>query len=291
MAKLAVIMTMITVTSTATSILGIIKQRCGESGAIVELASKMAELVNKVCILQKTLEGGSHVPQDKRGISTARNLRREEFVAILKNLDKMSRRSKRTHPLDHTEKFIVGQGWTKKMEGILNDLVQLRNGIENIVSNLDAAEFVVTKFEEIVTVDVTNKNKRGRREQHTQTEMVGNGTVNYIDQYLVTMVKLTDANKVALNRYGNLGELAVPKPLFEADFEVIHREKNMQFSVNPTSRRTTSCIRELCDGLFLSIRLSSCERSRFCLNTLSYPEFARERQFNDGNNEVLRPRE
>ncbi len=216
MAELAIVMPMITLTSTAASILGLIKRRCGASQAITELTRKCAGLVNKIQTLLKTLEGDAQMPRDTRGISTALRLRREEFDAVLKNLEEMNRRTKRTSPIDRTEKFIKAQGWAKKMEAIHNDLVHLRNGIENIVSNWDVAQFVATKFEEVVTVDLTKEQQSSRVQQHSEYEAIGSRTPNYVDRILMTMVKLTDANKEALNRHGNLAELSLPDALFRA---------------------------------------------------------------------------
>ncbi len=222
MAELAVIMSMITVTSTAATILGAIKRRCGASLAIVELAGKSDDLVNKIRELLKTLEDGAQVPYDTRGISTALNHRREEFDAVLKNLEKMNRRTKRTHPADRTEKFIMAQGWAKKMEAIHAELVEMRSGVENIVSIWDVAK-LVTKDEEIVTVDATKKRGSGesaeRWKQHSEIEITGSRSVT-VDQCLMTMVKLNDANKEALNRYGRLGVLSLPDALFEASMFV-----------------------------------------------------------------------
>ena len=219
MAELAVIMSMISVTSTATSILGIIKRRCGASQTIAQLATKCAELVDKVRTLLETLEGGAQVPQNTRGISTALHLRREEFDAILKNLDKMNRRTKCTHPVDRTEKFIMAQGWAKKMEAIHNDLIQLRNGIEILVSSWDVAK-LVTKSEDIVTVDVSKKKESEKWREHAENRRMGSRTVD-VDQYLMTMVKLNDANKAALSQYGNLDELSLPDALFLASEYVL----------------------------------------------------------------------
>ena len=123
MAELAVIMAMITVTSTAASVLGIIKRRCGASQTITELVNNCAELVDKIRTLLKTLEGDAQVPCDARRISTALRLRHEEFDAIIKKLDKFKQLTKRTHQVDRTEKFIRAQGWAKRMEAIYNNLV------------------------------------------------------------------------------------------------------------------------------------------------------------------------
>ncbi len=57
MDELAVIMTMISVTSTAARVLRIIKRRCSASQTITELTSNCAELVDKIQTLLKTLEG------------------------------------------------------------------------------------------------------------------------------------------------------------------------------------------------------------------------------------------
>ncbi len=73
--------------------------------------------------------------------------------------------------------------------------------------------------EKIVTIDVTEKNesdgRTGRSGQHGETEILGSGAVSYVDRIQMTMVKLTDANKRALDRYGNLQELSLPDALYE----------------------------------------------------------------------------
>ena len=225
MAELALIMSMITVTSTATSILGIIKRRCGASGAIVELVNKCAELVKKIQKLLKTLKRDAQIPCNTYGISTALSLRREEFDAILKNLEKIKRRTKRTHPVDRTEKFIKAQGWAKNVEAVYNDLVHLRNGVENIVSNWDVVQFVAAKFEGVVTIDVSKEKDSRRYEQHEESEMMESTTVTYVDRIQMTMLKLTKANKDALNRVGNLDKLSLPDALYEAGTFVFGTDK------------------------------------------------------------------
>ncbi len=220
MAELALIMSMITVTSTAANILGVIKRRCGACQTITQLANRCEELVDKIRILLKTLEGDAYVPCDTRRISTALSLRREEFDAILKNLEKIKRRTKRTHPVDRTEKFIKAQGWAKNMEAIYNDLVHVRNGIENIVSNWDVVQFVATKFEGVATIDATKSDESGNWKHHATSARKGSGTVNFVDRIQTTIVKLTKANKEALNRYGNLDELSLADALFEASLFV-----------------------------------------------------------------------
>ncbi len=225
MALPAVIASMITVTCTAAGALGIIKRRCGASEAIIDLSIKSAELVDKIHLLLKTLEASTEVPYDAREISTALNLRREEFDKVQKNLDKMERRTRRTRRIDRTEKFITAQGWAKKMGAIYSDLVELRNGIESIVSSWGVGQFVVKKVvEKIETIDVTMKKESdrqaGRWYQRADDEMMGSGTLTYVDRIQMTMVKLTDANKLALNRYGNLEHLSLPDALFEASRQV-----------------------------------------------------------------------
>ena len=201
MADLAMIMSMMTVTNTAAGILGVIKRRCCASQTITRLVSKCAHLVGKIRILLRTLEGDAQMPRVMRRISTALKLRREEFNAVSESLEKMKIRTKRTHPIDRTEKFIKAQGWAKSMDGIHNDLVDLRNGIENIVSNWDVVEFVATKFDEVATINATKKERTGKWEQYEETTIMETGIRNYVDRMRMTMVKLTDANKEALNRY------------------------------------------------------------------------------------------
>ncbi len=71
-----------------------------------------------------------------------------------------------------------------------------------------------------MTIDVTKRAQSSRRTrrsaQQAKTEMMECGAVNYVDQYLKTMVQLTDANKAALNRYGDLDNLSVPDALYRA---------------------------------------------------------------------------
>ncbi len=219
MAELAVIMSMITVTTTATSVLGVIKRRCGASQTISELARKCVKLVDKIHELLKILERSAHVPSNTGGISTALDHRREEFDAVLKDLEKMNRRTKRTHPIDRTEKFIFAQGWAKRMEALYNDLDRLRNGIENLVSNWDAAHFVVKKVEEIATIDATKESgtQAGMWNQHAENGWTRKGAVS-VDQYLITMVKLTDENKAALNEHSYLNAYPLPEALYNASY-------------------------------------------------------------------------
>ncbi len=218
MAELALVMSMITVTSTATSILGIIKRRCGASRTTKELAIKCTDLVEKIRELLKTLQKGPQMPHDVCAISTALNHRREEFDTILKNLEKMNRLTKRSHPIDRTEKFILAQGWGKKMETIYLELVHLRDGIEGVTSSWDVAKLIM-KHDEIVTIDVTKKEESRRRvrrlEDRANRELTRSGPVS-LDQILMTMVKLSDAEKAAVNQCGNLDELSLPDALFAA---------------------------------------------------------------------------
>ncbi len=221
MALPAVLVSMITLTNTAAGIVGIIKRRCGASQAIVELTTKCADLVVKIRKLLMTLEGSAEVPHDTRAIYTVLNLRREEFDVILQKFDKMNQRTQRTHPVDRTEKFILAQGWAKKMESIHSDLANVRNGIETIVSSWDVGQHVITNVvENILTIDATKRKEfgrgPGRPDQHAENAVTGCGTVNYVDQYLITMVKLTDAPKAALNRHGNLDKLPLPDALYRA---------------------------------------------------------------------------
>ena len=165
------------------------------------------------------------MPRGIHRISTALRLRREEYDAVLKNLEKIKRRTKHTHQIDCTEKFIKAQGWAKNMEAVYNDLVHLRNGIENIVSNWDVVQFVAAKFEEVVTVDVTKKEESRRSEHRWEREVIGTGSLNYVDRIQLTMVKLTKANKEALNRYTNLDELPLPDALYHAGDLVIDTDE------------------------------------------------------------------
>ncbi len=71
-----------------------------------------------------------------------------------------------------------------------------------------------------MAIDVTKRNESVRCKHHTQSEMEGSGTENSVDRILTTMVKLTDANKEALNLYGNLDEFSLPDALYEASTRV-----------------------------------------------------------------------
>ncbi len=149
MAVLEIILPMITVGSAALSLLGIIKRRCGASQEIKGLVNRCAKLVCKIQELLKTLEGYSNIPPDFRLISTSLRHRREEMHEILMSLDEMQRLTERTGLYGRTEKFIMAQGWAKKMDAVHTDLHQVRNGIENIVSNWDLAIFIVTSVVKI----------------------------------------------------------------------------------------------------------------------------------------------
>ncbi len=224
-------MSMITVTSTAATILGAIKRRCSASFAVVELAGKSDDLVGKIRELLKTLEDGAQVPHDTRGISAALNHRSKEFDAVLKNLKKMNQRTKRTHPADRTEKFIMAQGWAKKMEALHAELVDMRSGVENIVSIWDVAK-LITKDEKTVTVDATKKRGLGESKErcnHVEIEITAR-TVT-VDQCLMTMVKLNDANREALNRCGNLSVLSLPDALFKASLFVHETDKKCEIQL------------------------------------------------------------
>ena len=219
MALPAAIVSLITVTTSAASIIGIIKRRCGASQRIYDVATKCSDVIEKMRELLKTLEDRTQVPHATLGISTALSHRQEEFDAVLDSLEKMKKRIKRRRRIFHLEKFILAQGWAQEMEAIHNDLVQVRNGIENIVANWGVAHFVVTKVEKLVTIDVTKK-EESRWEQDAHCETMGCGTVDYIDQIQMTMVKLSDASKAALSRYGNLDKFSLPDALFEASKHV-----------------------------------------------------------------------
>ncbi len=216
MAELAVIMAMISVTSTATSLLALIKRRCGASQATAVLVTNCDELVAKIHELLKTLEGESQVPYDTRRISTALNQRRQEFDKVLKKLERMNRRIERTKRRDRTERFIMAQGWAKKMEAIHSELVQLRSGIENIASSWDAAKFVAAKIEEMVTIDVTRKKELRSRESYIGGERMRSGTVISVDRSVMTMISLSEASRNALSQCGRLDLFSLPEALYTA---------------------------------------------------------------------------
>ena len=105
MAVSEVFLSIVTLTTTAASILGIIKRRCGASQSITQLTKRGAELVKKKRKLLKIRVEGAQLYHDTHVISKAPNHRREEFEGVQKNLKIMNRRTKRTHPVDHTESY------------------------------------------------------------------------------------------------------------------------------------------------------------------------------------------
>ena len=146
------------------------------------------------------------------------NQRYEEFDEIQKDLEDMKKRIERTDLLYRTLKSVMAQGWAKRMETVHSDLVQLRNGIENIVLIWHAPQLVVKKSEEIETIDLTNKNESGN---WVESAVMSSGTVNYVDRIATAIVKLTPANKVALNQYGNPDKFSLPDALYQASLRVI----------------------------------------------------------------------
>ena len=124
----------------------------------------------------------------------------------------------------------------EKDGGYISDLVHLRDKVEMVASSSDM-EKLMMKVEEMVIIGLTGKeesgSRSGTREQRSNTEMMGNRTVN-VDQYLMTMVKLTDRNKKALSRYGYLDYLTLPDAVFEASMDA--RVTDRTFSVNLLQR-------------------------------------------------------
>ncbi len=145
MAVFEIILPMLTVTAGALTILGIIKRRCGASQEISELATRCTNLVSKIQEILEKLGGYNDIPPDLHLISTSLRHRRAEYYDVSKSLKEMLRLTRRTGPWGRTKKFIMPQGWAKKMENIQTDLVHVRNGIENIASNWDLTIYVVTK--------------------------------------------------------------------------------------------------------------------------------------------------
>ncbi len=96
------------------------------------------------------------------------------------------------------------------MEAIHNELVQLRNGVEILVSSWDVAN-LVTKVEGIVAIDEIKKTESRRWKQPAKHEVVGSGAVN-VELCLMTFGKLNEANKAALNQYGNSRNCLYPMP-------------------------------------------------------------------------------
>ncbi len=199
---------MITATTTVANMLGMIKRRCGASQAISELASKSTELVGKIRELLMTLEEGSQGLPDKIGISTALNNRREEFVAGLQNLENMEGHTKCTNAIDRTERFIMAQGWAKRMEAIHNDLIHLRAGIETIASSWDVAKLVLN-VKKTVANDLAEMMESSRftvrREQHGEK-----------NSSHTTMVDHAGGNEMPFKWYGNPNSLSIPNQQCEA---------------------------------------------------------------------------
>ncbi len=113
------------------------------------------------------------------------------------------------------DEFISAKRCAKKMATIHDQLLCLKNGIEDIVSNWDAAQPVSKKAEKNVTVDACEK-ESSRCEQHPESGVRRSGTVNYFNRIRMVLVKLTEENKAALNRHENLGKLCLADALYEA---------------------------------------------------------------------------
>ena len=182
MALPAVVVSMITLTSSMAGVLGIIKRRCGACRAIAHLVSKSNELVGRIRKLLKTLEDNAEGRTDARAISMALNLRREEFDSVLRKLEKMKQRTKRTNLIHRTKKFIMAQSWAKNMEAIRDDLVHLRNGIETIVTVWNSPLFADPAMGNNATNDLTNKKEA--------EDMNGKGTVGCEDQMRQNLLEL-----------------------------------------------------------------------------------------------------
>ena len=74
MAELAVIMSMIRVTSTAASLFAVVKARCGASQAITVLAKKCSEHMDRIRELLTVLKRFFRVPNDAHGILSIFNM-------------------------------------------------------------------------------------------------------------------------------------------------------------------------------------------------------------------------
>ena len=163
------IMSMITVTNTMAWILGKIKSRFRSIKAISDAACNCTQLVKKIHRLLKRLGGAAHVPNETTEISTALSIRREEFEAVLKKLKNLNRRTHRTNLIGQAEKFIMAQVWAKEMEALHNDLVQVRNGVETIVTSWGSAQFVLMRVQkEFSTLDGPKETKQEWRQERTQ---------------------------------------------------------------------------------------------------------------------------
>ena len=225
MAEVVVYSSILASTSSALNILIAIKHRLGGgSVTLAEQASKCADLVDEIRKLLEVQNEDVQLPQNTSEILTALNRHRDEFDATLKNLQKMNQRITSTHPTDRTKKFILAQGWAKNMAAIYTNLARVRQDILDIVSNCDESQFVVLKGEEIAVIDVTKNEEPEGIEQQAESE-IGSGTLNYVDRIIMAMVKLTDANKTALIRYGNLDKLSLPDALYQASFRVDPTDK------------------------------------------------------------------
>ncbi len=79
------------------------------------------------------------------------------------------------------------------MESTYSDLVNVRNGIETILSSRDVGQFLVTKvIGGIPTIDTMKRKELGRRLErwyrHEEILVKRYEAVSYVDQNLTTMV-------------------------------------------------------------------------------------------------------
>ncbi len=180
------------------------------------------------------------------------------------------------------------------MDAIHSDLVNLRSGIENIVSNWDAAQFVVSKVEKMVTIDLTKKEElkqqAGSSKQRRESGMMGCRAVS-VDQCLMTMVKLNDANKEALNPYGNLGALPLHDALYKAGSGVYHTDETCHIQL---MQRAAELHHPDTNSLMgLNYQLGGWGREKSQLGTVSLRggNFASKRSLGDGADGLLSSRE
>ena len=178
MALPAVIVSMITLTTSIAGILGVIKRRCGACQTISQLVCRSTVLVEKIGKLMKAFDDSPQRPNETRGISLILNLRHEEFKLAKKKLRKMKQRTERTNLIHLTNKFIMAQGWAKEIEAIQNELIHLRNGIENALMVWNSTRFASPNLQKMAANDLTTKKESGGRDHRVANDMNRKGAVN-----------------------------------------------------------------------------------------------------------------
>ncbi len=197
-------MSMFSLATTATEISGAFTRRKDASDAISEHASKCSELVDDIHELLMILDGAAQVPHYTYIILTSLRPLHYQFVSCRENLQKIEQRVKCAGIL---KRFNMVQEIAKKMEATYDDFLHLRQGIQYIMLNLDLVQFVGTKMDQLIAIDAPKKKKCVRwkeRVEPTEGVLVNSITKNDFELHLLTMGKLTVANKNALDQYGDL---------------------------------------------------------------------------------------